>query len=206
MLLPLALLVPVLPVVASKLLDAAMEDTEPAQKVKPGDVLSVHRFIPVPFKHYGVYIGDGKVIHYDTNPREHFKLCIHEAPLREFISLSDGFYICEFPQRYGEPLEVRAQGPQAALLRTMEEEDEDYERKCREYHLYSPEETVARAKEKLGETEYNLVTNNCEHFAIWCKTGISESHQIEDVLSFVAETLIAALPKKDRDEGAGEPV
>ena len=46
------------------------------------------------------------------------------------------------------------------------------------YHLYSPEETVARARSRLGETNYNLLTNNCEHFVIWCKTGVSESMQI----------------------------
>ena len=56
------------------------------------------------------------------------------------------------------------------------------------YHLYTPEETVIRARERIGETQYSLWTNNCEHFAIWCKTGISESHQIEDLLSAVAET------------------
>ncbi|HEX9027265.1 MAG TPA: lecithin retinol acyltransferase family protein, partial [Clostridium sp.] len=26
-----------------------------------------------------------------------------------------------------------------------------------------------RFKSKLGENEYNLIVNNCEHFAIWCK-------------------------------------
>ena len=47
---------------------------------------------------------------------------------------------------------------------------------------------MVRARERIGETQYSLWTNNCEHFAIWCKTGISESHQIEDLLSVVAET------------------
>ena len=51
-----------------------------------------------------------------------------------------------------------------------------------EYHLYSPKETVHRARSRLGESSYNLATNNCEHFAIWCKTGISESHQVNALL------------------------
>ena len=50
------------------------------------------------------------------------------------------------------------------------------------YHLYSPEETVARARSRLGETSYNFFTNNCEHFAIWCKTGVSESLQVNGML------------------------
>ena len=51
-----------------------------------------------------------------------------------------------------------------------------------QYHLFSPEETVERAYSRLGERDYNLLTNNCEHFAIWCKTNISESWQIEELL------------------------
>ena len=47
--------------------------------------------------------------------------------------------------------------------------------------LYSPKETVERAKSRLGEDKYNLAFNNCEHFALWCKTGLKESSQIEDV-------------------------
>ena len=49
------------------------------------------------------------------------------------------------------------------------------------YHLYSGEETVRRARGELGKEEYNLVTNNCEHFAIWCKTGLKESSQINSI-------------------------
>ena len=34
-----------------------------------------------------------------------------------------------------------------------------------------PELVVERALSRLGEHGYNLLTNNCEHFARWCKTG-----------------------------------
>ena len=27
---------------------------------------------------------------------------------------------------------------------------------------------IARATSRLGEQEYNLITNNCEHFVLWC--------------------------------------
>ena len=40
---------------------------------------------------------------------------------------------------------------------------------------------VSRAESKLGERKYHPVTNNCEHFALWCKTGISSSEQVNNV-------------------------
>ena len=47
--------------------------------------------------------------------------------------------------------------------------------------IYSGSETVARAKSKLSNKGYNLLWNNCEHFAIWCKTGESVSSQVRDL-------------------------
>lgn len=41
-----------------------------------------------------------------------------------------------------------------------------YKKLMDDYHLYSKDETVERAKSKLGEEKYNLMVNNCEHFAI----------------------------------------
>ena len=36
---------------------------------------------------------------------------------------------------------------------------------------YSNDEIVRRAKSRLGECDYNLVWNNCENFATWCRCG-----------------------------------
>jgi hypothetical protein len=41
---------------------------------------------------------------------------------------------------------------------------------------------VDRAMSRLGERQYNLLFNNCEHFASWCKIGISQSKQILDFI------------------------
>jgi len=38
--------------------------------------------------------------------------------------------------------------------------------------------TVALALTCVGDNGYNLVFNNCEHFATWCKTGRWESAQV----------------------------
>ncbi|MEL7501763.1 MAG: lecithin retinol acyltransferase family protein [Cyanobacteria bacterium J06554_6] len=43
---------------------------------------------------------------------------------------------------------------------------------------FIPEVVVKRAKSRLGEREYDLFFNNCEHFANWCKTGYTISPQL----------------------------
>ena len=42
--------------------------------------------------------------------------------------------------------------------------------------------TLRRAMGRLGEQDYNLLFNNCEHFATWCKTGRHHSGQIDSAL------------------------
>jgi hypothetical protein len=44
---------------------------------------------------------------------------------------------------------------------------------------YSPEEVVRRARSRVGESDYRLLTNNCEHFCNWCLSGDSRSDQVE---------------------------
>ena len=43
---------------------------------------------------------------------------------------------------------------------------------------FSGEETVPRARTRLGENSYRLLTNNCEHFCAWCLLGESRSEQV----------------------------
>jgi hypothetical protein len=47
---------------------------------------------------------------------------------------------------------------------------------------YIAETAIARAQSRLGERQYNLLYNNCEHFATWCKTGNSQSLQIDNFI------------------------
>ena len=116
-----------------------------------GDILIVDRGL---YKHYGIYAGNGTVIHYASlNGDFGDDICIHEAPLEKFAHENEIIV-----GRFSE-----------AFLRT--------------HTLHSPEETVRRARSRIGERQYNLVTNNCEHFALWCKTGISFSRQVDMVLS-----------------------
>lgn len=45
---------------------------------------------------------------------------------------------------------------------------------------FIPAVVIERAESRLGEQQYDLFLNNCEHFANWCKIGRSECTQIND--------------------------
>lgn len=44
--------------------------------------------------------------------------------------------------------------------------------------LHSRTESVRRGWERIGETDYNLVFNNCEHFVMWCIEDEHTSAQV----------------------------
>jgi hypothetical protein len=56
---------------------------------------------------------------------------------------------------------------------------------------YSPEEIVRRARSRLGENDYRLLTNNCEHFCNWCLNGVSYSAQVQRPLQLPFRVLNA---------------
>ena len=45
--------------------------------------------------------------------------------------------------------------------------------------FYSGDVVIERGRSRLGEVQYNVFDNNCEHFALWCKTGVGKSEQVE---------------------------
>ncbi|NEO18615.1 MULTISPECIES: lecithin retinol acyltransferase family protein [unclassified Moorena] len=56
-----------------------------------------------------------------------------------------------------------------------------------------PDVVIRRAESRLGERQYNLIFNNCEHFANWCKTGKNESQQVKDFIPVISNTNIEGL-------------
>ena len=56
--------------------------------------------------------------------------------------------------------------------------------------MFSAKDIVRRALSRIGEDRYNLVFNNCEHFAAWCVTGKSESKQVKAVLTHTSTIAI----------------
>ena len=161
-------------------------EPEENRKAVYGDVIGVKR--KMGYKHFGVYVGKGKVIHYASTTGDFGgNICIHETTLNNFLGEDDEYFILEFPSVYGSPKEVNTKLSDKIVndllnIRPSMRKVLRFLKNSSEYHLYSPKETVRRARSRLGESSYNLATNNCEHFAIWCKTGISESHQVNALL------------------------
>jgi hypothetical protein len=89
------------------------------------------------------------------------------------IDCGDGTVI-----HYRKPREVIEQ----TSLATFSRGNPVYVAEYSEGFGYIPDVVVERAKSRLGENNYNLLSNNCEHFASWCKTGISDSKQIRNYL------------------------
>ena len=109
------------------------------------------------YLHHGIYVGDGKVVHYAG-------LCfgIHRGPVEE-VTLS----------RFagGRLVWIRSDGAS----------------------MFDPQETVRRARSRLGEDRYRLLTNNCEHFCEWCLRGTPRSRQVEELLRQPRRALRAML-------------
>ena len=51
------------------------------------------------------------------------------------------------------------------------------------FRAYSPDVVVDRAMAQIGKTDYDLFTNNCEHFVNYCKYGYPSS-------SLVVKTMV----------------
>ena len=163
-----------------------------------GDVIKVDRGL---YDHYGIYVARGrKVIHYTgaTGPAD-FNGVVRETSLKEFLNGARGFTVCRFPPRLEDldelarPSELRIPMPGAEGFAPMPD-GPSLERllwqvwkklRIKDYHLYSGEETVRRARGELGKGGYDILCNNCEHFAIWCKTGLKESSQVNQVLDAI---------------------
>jgi hypothetical protein len=48
---------------------------------------------------------------------------------------------------------------------------------------FDPDEVIRRARSRVGEDRYDLLTNNCEHFCQWCLRAEHRSYQVEEWLS-----------------------
>ncbi|PAV83853.1 hypothetical protein WR25_19591 isoform B [Diploscapter pachys] len=54
------------------------------------------------------------------------------------------------------------------------------------------DEILMRAYSRMDEAKYNLATNNCEHFVVWCRYGTNYSKQASKVKMSVANMAISA--------------
>ena len=102
------------------------------------------------YSHHGIYVGDERVIHFES------------TPTRKFLGRATGDVpvICEVSL-------AEFATDKIIHVRSYEES------------VLSPEVSIQYAQSRLGEKGYCLFDNNCEHFAVWCKTGQSQSSQVE---------------------------
>lgn len=76
---------------------------------------------------------------------------------------------------------------------TLTEFAEDDSIKVRHYAECDPPEIVLnRAESSLGARGFDPLISNCEHFAVWCKTGRKESSQVRRAASFLSDRPAAA--------------
>ncbi len=55
---------------------------------------------------------------------------------------------------------------------------------------FSGDEALNRAHSRVGETDYNLVFNNCEHFVNWCLYDVPACHQVQSVAGGATKALL----------------
>jgi len=167
-----------------------------------GDIIRTKREevrlkIKLTFWHWAVFVSPTEVIHY-TSPASDAggdSMKIQPTDFEGFLKGNSQFEIVEFPSKYESqksfsqgsipsnrvtkqppinPLKWLLPGflsiPMAAakVVATINSFN---------YVLATPDKVVERARNRCGEQNYNFMFNNCEHFAVYCKTGVSESEQ-----------------------------
>jgi len=78
------------------------------------------------------------------------------------------------------------------------------------WQLFDQHEVVRRARLRVGEDRYSVLTNNCEHFCEWCVRGEHRSYQVDDriagyrgILRKMIELLARRRPRR-RDSAAAD--
>lgn len=154
------------------------EEFDKKERAEVGDIIGVLRsFYGVVYEHYGIYIGDGEVIHFTKSDGKNTIIKTSMKKFMESNKSSNRYFILDCEPEIKDinsssidkyiKKSVNGFGPLLpAVFRKPVE-------------IYSPEDTVNRAKQYIGEQGYNLLVKNCEHFAIWCKTGLKYSYQID---------------------------
>ncbi len=109
-------------------------------------------------------------------------LCVKKGSLKDFLQEAGSCSICVFPKNYGRMKKYQLPSPGSSIVmpqhkmwRLLEQAE-----KARRYKMYTHEETADRAEQSLGKTGYA----SSEHFAAWCKTGITESQELKAIQDF----------------------
>ena len=79
-----------------------------------------------------------------------------------------------------DPLEAFTQGARVRVVRH------------RRHRPLEEDAVVSRALARIGERDYTVWGNNCEHFATYCKTGKAHSGQVRRVAGLAAAGAVVA--------------
>ena len=124
--------------------------------------------------HYGVYVSDSEVIQFGVAPNQ--RGAITDSEVEVLVTDVDTFINGEF-------LEV-------GVLDKKEQRSR-----------VPVEKTVEMARGRLGERGYNILYNNCEHFATECVLGERKCDQADTVRNFfrnlpIVDVYVGAIPEK----------
>jgi hypothetical protein len=114
------------------------------------------------FLHHGIYVGEGKVVHYAGSTHGFIRGPVEEIALDRFTCGRPVWADCNTPAKF------------------------------------SGDEVIRRARSRVGENHYRLISNNCEHFCEWCLRGVHRSHQIEALASLPARALETIVGLKNK--------
>ena len=169
------------------------------QYLRYGDVIRVNRGI---YYHYGIYESDSSVYQYAADEGSEIDGSA-SVNITDIDSFARGGTVqkLEFSSLFvSDKITVRENENKTVRFRSAGEYLACFRQVCKalsldpfelvrvlrsirsDYKLYTPQETVARAESRLGETSYNLALNNCESYAMWCKTGVNISYQTMSAL------------------------
>ncbi len=149
-----------------------MSGEESCELLYEGDIIGIKR--PLGYEHFAVYAGNRRVIHFASSDGDFGDPTIHEAPIADFLGGQQDYFVLDFSC--------------AQVLLDGDTQTLPYDDLPR---IYSAEETLERAKSVMHgnrygfNKHYDLVSNNCEHFAIWCKTGQIRSYQVNRFISSI---------------------
>ena len=151
-----------------------------------GDVICVNHGI---YNHFGIFVDKNHIIHYSGKNDDFLlrKMVIRETDIDDFLGGSNKYYVYRFSEeKVSNVSRVRARGLDRGLSEGVYALYMLYRIKNKvNFKIYSPEEAVKRARSRIGEKKFSLTSNNCEHFAMWCKTGITQPFQVNTVMKAV---------------------
>ena len=113
------------------------------------------------------------------NPAPRLRIGDHLLSPRRFIT-HHGIYVGNRQVIHYAGLTSGLQGGPVKVS-ALEEFLEGHPYTVREYktRTYSREESLERARTRIGEDRSHPVLNNCEHFVTWCITGKTRSTQVD---------------------------